>query len=329
MSAAPLALARKSNALAPNVLAFQVVLACAGLLLLCLPLNHLPTPFADLQRPSTAFTWLLQIFIVTLGCQQIASLQKLYVTPFINQMLLAALLAVVPCFYFDAQIEASLSTGLNLLLAFLVLLSFYQFNFSMRLRVALLGLPLFCCGLLAVLHVILLFFDNSLSAVFAAPYQAQTSTAVLLLTGYGLSAYFLGQFLHLKPHRALIAMLLLMPALCWYLIGFIGAPHFLWLGLIMLFLIQPFLLRHSKRWQHIVWVASSLVGIASLAMRTPELLSMPLFSQEQWHVIERTWQFLLEQPLSGIGIGKLDLQLLLSNVNSASAVKLQESPPSW
>ncbi|MGL5334562.1 MAG: hypothetical protein ACRC9R_00175, partial [Enterovibrio sp.] len=46
-------------------------------------------------------------------------------------------------------------------------------------------------------------------------------------------------------------------------------------------------------------------------------------------VIERTWQFLLEQPLSGIGIGKLDLQLLLSNVNSASAVKLQESPPSW
>ncbi|MGL5290893.1 MAG: hypothetical protein ACRC9T_03065 [Vibrionaceae bacterium] len=330
MSLTPLVLVRKSNAMAPNVLAFQMVLACTGLLLLCLPLNHLPTPFADLQRPSAGFTWLLQIFIVALGCQQVASLQKLYVTPFTNQMLLAGLLAFIPCFYFDAQGEAALSTGLNLLLAFFVLLSFYQFNFSMWLRIALLGLPLFSCWFMAVLHVVLsVFFDNSLSVVFGTPYQAQTTSAVLLLTGYALSAYFLGQFLHLKPHRSLIVMLLLMPALCWYLIGFIGVPHFLWLGLVMLFLIQPFLLRHSKRWQHAAWLASSLVGIASLAMRSPEFLSMPIFSQEQLRVIERTLQFFFEQPLSGVGVGKLDLQLLLSNVQSNFPITLQASPPSW
>ncbi|MGL4826991.1 MAG: hypothetical protein ACRC24_05865 [Vibrionaceae bacterium] len=330
MSSTPLVLVRKSNAMAPNALAFQAVLACAGLLLLCLPLNHLPTPFIGLQRPSAGFTWLLQIFIVTLGCQQVARLQKLYVTPFTNQMLLAALLAAVPCFYFEVQGDAALSTGLNLLLAFFILISLYQFNFSMHLRVALLSFPLFSCWLLGVLHTTLfIFFDSSLSAVFAAPYQAQTTAAVLLLTGYALSAYLLGQFLHLKPRRLFIVMLLLTPALCWYLIGFIGVPHFLWLGLAMLFLIQPFLLRHSRRWQHIAWIASSVVGIASLAMRTPELLSMPLFSQEQLRVVELTLQFLFEHPLSGVGVGNLDLQLLLSNLHSPSPIKLPESQPSW
>ncbi|MGL4735364.1 MAG: hypothetical protein ACRCWB_09850, partial [Enterovibrio sp.] len=92
---------------------------------------------------------------------------------------------------------------------------------------------------------------------------------------------------------------------------------------------QPFLLRHSKRWQHIAWIASSLVGITSLAMRTPELLSMPLFSQEQLRVVELTLQFLFEYPLSGVGVGKLDLQLLLSNLHSTSPITLPDSPPSW